>query len=264
MENYRASNANGANKPNPLIVGIILIVIGLVLLSLGLVIEKDRSDKKIEYSSTTGIVVDEVNQGSSTKHAIYEYKVDGQVFRIKSPIGTNTKSKIGKEVTIYYNPQEPGMAFEDTKANSASLLIMLGSFFALVGALLCTVKAPSNPGIRFFKGMVGSAVFAGMPIAFLVMLPDLEPYVKFICYLFIIIGVAMMGLAIYGTFFKPELGEKLDNSADVINGYISENSDKVQKVEDAVNKGVFWYNRIRTIVFIVLIVGVVVYFLFIR
>lgn len=46
--------------------------------------------------------------GPDTHHAVVEYEVDGQVFRVVSPSGVSWKQpRSGTRITVAYNPRDP-------------------------------------------------------------------------------------------------------------------------------------------------------------
>lgn len=209
MENNSRTNSN---NPSPLIVGIFVIIIGLAFLILGIVITTDRNTKKKTYSTTVGKVVEE--KGSGNTMPVYEYKVDGKTYRFMSTTKTRTQSKVGNEVIIYYNPSNPSLAFDNSNANNASLFTLLGAFFTLVGALLCTAITKKNtPTLRVIRGLIAGSIFTGFPIALMVMIPHLPIYIDIFFAFFIIGGAAIIISTFYGTFINKEFGEKTEENA---------------------------------------------------
>lgn len=124
--------------------GIVLGLVGLVLLALGIGLWASSSARS---ASTTGTVVD-LEGTVDGQRAVIEFAVDGQVHQVVSGLAQRPAPTVGDEVTLTYDPADPGNAdLDDPLVTTwgplglgAGGLLLLG--LGLVGALR---RSPGPP-----------------------------------------------------------------------------------------------------------------------
>lgn len=134
---------------NPKMVKVILLILGIVftLVGTGLGIGSffvNQSEQKLHdrcSKKTTGIIVDydkhvssSSKSGSSTTYAkVVEYEVKGDTYEITDKVSTSSKPKIGKKVTVFYNPKDPDEAYIKGSTKVSTILTIVCIPFSLVG-----------------------------------------------------------------------------------------------------------------------------------
>lgn len=128
----------------------ILIYIGVILfvffiIGWGIVIEVNLHTKKSQFIETSGGIssyeskVETDSDGSSTLYApVYTYMVDMQYYSITGGFSSN-RPKVGKTVTIYYNPDNYGDAIcleEESSSGKILISVGLGFLIILIGFLI--------------------------------------------------------------------------------------------------------------------------------
>ena len=140
------------------IVGVIFLVIGLIFVFVGYYVVKGA--KKVEkWPATKGVVVDskvvshldsESNQTMFAPAITYRFKVEGKEYTSSDYGFMNMsynnprkaedivkKYPVGKEITVYYNPENP---YKAVLVKNSSFFIyipqILGGLFTVIGAAL--------------------------------------------------------------------------------------------------------------------------------
>lgn len=117
---------------------------GLIMLLVGILMIVLRSKKKDRCAlRCKGKICDVKTYHGSGKekdlhHAIYEYEYDGKTYTHESNVASSKMPKVGKEVTIYINPEKPKeyymKSFSRTFANI--LVTGLGVVFIVLTIIL--------------------------------------------------------------------------------------------------------------------------------
>ncbi|MDD2625167.1 MAG: DUF3592 domain-containing protein [Tenericutes bacterium] len=117
-------------KPrNGIIMGIIFIIFGIAIILPTINHIKTHRVKNSNYFETKGEIVDYTSEGSSDHYSyVVEYEVDGKTYTIvSSPIFF--KKKIGSNVGIKYNPDNPEDAIFE---NENSLITLPGGIIVFI------------------------------------------------------------------------------------------------------------------------------------
>ena len=71
-------------------------------------------------------------------YAVYEYQYNGLVYRSESKYGTNACPKVGKQRTIYLNPNNPEEYIEKRFLSYLHIVILsaISGIFGIIGLLL--------------------------------------------------------------------------------------------------------------------------------
>ena len=112
---------------------VILIAIGIVVSFYGNKILNEFIDKNDSFVEVTATVVDYDYAGSEdgSAYTIYEYNVDGVVYKVSSNIKSTDLPAIGDTTTIKYNPSNPT---EVVFLNGSNYVVMFaGAGFVLAG-----------------------------------------------------------------------------------------------------------------------------------
>ncbi len=136
----------------------VLVVIGAILMILGgtfwLVVKVSQKYYAELYqsctSTATGVVEKVVgarnfrNMGNGhTFFPVYKYTVDGEEYRCQGNKGAHKEDKVSREdVTIYYDPNKPGVSYTDRATNDKIFLNFKvgGTALLVLGALLIILE----------------------------------------------------------------------------------------------------------------------------
>lgn len=99
------------------------------------------------YETTQGYFVDydiyQVDKdGRETYCWYYEYEVNGQVYHVKTDYGSSSIPEYGSQRDVKYNPLHPDQSVL-VGTNSSMMMVMIGSFFLLVGMVFVLVGCQS-------------------------------------------------------------------------------------------------------------------------
>lgn len=119
-------------------IGFFMILIGLCILIFGVGIKKLKCTEE-----TTGTVVDKVRGSNSNLYPIFEYEVDGTLYRRKKKVvvegAINNGYPFGYKQNILYDPNKPGRCLiGGVTAQSIVSLIpaFIGLIFASIGGVI--------------------------------------------------------------------------------------------------------------------------------
>ncbi len=129
-----------------MIVGVLFLIIALVLALIDIIFLVFHKKKcKLCSVEIVATIVEAfryrkqaVDGPEHYYYAVYEYQYNGVTYRNESKIGTNGCPKIGKQRTIYLNPESPEEYIEKRFLTYLHIVIVtvLGGVFSLVGLLL--------------------------------------------------------------------------------------------------------------------------------
>jgi len=125
-----------ALKPwQEILLGLIFMVAGIGLLFFAVSTIKTYNEKKSTFIETTSKVVDYKYNNEGLQAIIVEYIVDGQNYQKISNSYSNMPKRIGTEVSIKYNPENPGDAIWSNDSTNIVMPIA-GALFNIVGIAL--------------------------------------------------------------------------------------------------------------------------------
>lgn len=104
----------------PLIPAIILFVIGYL-----------RYFKRRNWKKTNAITIADNKFGFGYPKPIVKYEVDGVMYKQQSGIGQRHQLPSGKQVKVFYNPENPKEIIIDTFIQRGSSFFLVGSIFLL-------------------------------------------------------------------------------------------------------------------------------------
>lgn len=120
----------------------LLLVIGLVFIVLGFVVSRFTKAKKSRCTQVVSGTVADVrrqrsadNEGRFNYHPIYEYTVNGQVFRREGSVYSQNRKKyqVGQAAQIMYNPEKP----QEFYVAGAKKQVGFGFMLVVVGVVFC-------------------------------------------------------------------------------------------------------------------------------
>ena len=159
----------------PLCFGMFFFLAGAILLFFAIRTRR-KSNASMAWPSTTGqISTASVRQNSSTDEdghvnftyspiVEYDFSVNGQAFkgrRINYGITASTTREaaqkevdrfpIGRQVTVFYNPEKPGEAVLEKKVVTSKVGLILGSVFMALTFCTCCISM-----VMVYRGLAGS------------------------------------------------------------------------------------------------------------
>lgn len=109
-------------------------IVWLLITSLFLGIFIFVNNRTGDFVETTGIIIDNKYDSYDDLYtAIAEYEVDGFVYTVSDNSSSSFPKKIGEEVTILYNPQNPNDAEFKLSKNSLWFVYIIIAVFYAVG-----------------------------------------------------------------------------------------------------------------------------------
>ena len=98
-----------SRKPPPRILVVLMMLIGIGSLVYGAYVTLERIDFLNKAVQTRGVIVDVVRRGSGSYFPVFQFvDLSGVVCHVLGPVGgVYSVSDIGKEVDIYYDPDNP-------------------------------------------------------------------------------------------------------------------------------------------------------------
>lgn len=113
-------------------------VIGLVFLIVGVLFYQDISKKEKKWIQTEATIVDIQSavhlDGDRSYNVVVEFQVESKTYR--SDLSEwNSTMKIGKKVSIYYNPNNPYEIIGNGFSFTYVIFMMLGSIFEIIGLI---------------------------------------------------------------------------------------------------------------------------------
>ena len=121
-------------------IGIILTIFGVVVLVINI---KNQNYIKVEAVVTKTELVEEAHTDADGNHVDATYKifvkytVDGNEY--EEELGELPEMKVGKKLTIYYNPDDP-TKITQTKSLILPVVLIAGGVAALVGGIISAVN----------------------------------------------------------------------------------------------------------------------------
>ncbi len=164
---------------------IILFCLAFIGTGLGMLIKLLKNFSKVSHSknwlSTSGKIVsseldaqtttDEDGYQTTTYFAniLFQYQVSDKVFDcdcINFDYGIRTSNMriqqsiveqypVGRQVTVYYDPDDPQQAVLEKRVNGVFTTIMVSAVFILIGVVLAVVSLGVNPPV-FLKNILGN------------------------------------------------------------------------------------------------------------
>ncbi len=118
---------------------LIPIISGLIICIYSVKVIPNKIKEEKTYIETTAIVVDyetcEFDDGNTGESYVVEYKIDRDSFRLTSNSCATIPKKLGKEVKIKYDPNDPSKAiFANDIGNY--LIPVAGVIFLICGVIL--------------------------------------------------------------------------------------------------------------------------------
>lgn len=116
------------------IVPVIFIIIGA-----GLIIG-NSDEKKLCTETTTGYCIDmdtHWHDGEMTYQGIYEYKVDGSTYTMKSIHSYESRYGVREEIRVKYNPDNPSQTYQSSVTYSGWIFVIFG--FTFIGLVIKSV-----------------------------------------------------------------------------------------------------------------------------
>lgn len=110
-----------------------IILIGLILIgvSIFMKINRDKETKNYVITNAYFKYVDK-EYDSNNYHLIYEYVVDGEVYTYETNYSTSIVPKEGSKKEIYYNPNNPEIAYLKGISGDNVLVFVMGIMFTLI------------------------------------------------------------------------------------------------------------------------------------
>lgn len=121
---------------------LVALIILVILLRIGMCLYNTRDYKKVQ--ATVESIDQEYgeysSEGTSIVHVIsFSYTVDGTEYENCNKQLTKIGYAEGKQITVYYDPEDPGEVRPTMRSEE---IVLLGTFFILIMALILTKKAP--------------------------------------------------------------------------------------------------------------------------
>lgn len=114
------------------IVTAMAILMGLFLIRSGV----KRTRKMKSWNRVSGVVTDKrIFTEKGNARPTVSYTIDDQTYEHTSAIGQNPPLRSGKEVDIYYDPDDPEKVIIDTFMQRGGFMKLAGSFFLGFGLL---------------------------------------------------------------------------------------------------------------------------------
>lgn len=188
------------NKKIGNVVFLLVMLIGIALLVFGIMKIRERSQKEKYFLSETGRVVDVIVKRSNKKKSsntsvtyagVYTYRVNGEEYKIQDEVSTSTMPIVGSEVTVRYNPDNPGEAFVKGRAYMGNILLFLGIIFIIVPFVmfLSGTNILSEKAKEYVNSYLFSFLFGGFGFGLIYLLKPGVSFVGVILFLFILLGV---------------------------------------------------------------------------
>ena len=117
-----------------LIISLSLLLVAMILLTMGI---KKRL-KVQNWKKINAIAVENSSYGLGYPKPIVRYEVDGVQYEVQSNISQRTPWKDGKQVQVYYNPNNPNEMVIDTFTQRGSIYFLVGSLFfvGFIGSMI--------------------------------------------------------------------------------------------------------------------------------
>lgn len=117
------------------IIGSVFGFLGTMFMLFGLVLIIDHHEKSKVYIETISTVIEHKQEDENTYYYVVEYEVDGKTYTKTSDVATSNPKKIGKEISIKYNPDNPSEAIW-TKDYDTIILPIISVIFIVACVIL--------------------------------------------------------------------------------------------------------------------------------